>query len=101
MKRTKTEDANKILADAQGERCFWVNNGPVLRNLYELYGALKEMSNRTFQHHVNNEKNDFSAWVKEVIGDEKLANELLKSKNKLTAAKYVESRITALKKMCA
>lgn len=98
MKKLKSEDAKKILSDIEGEKCFWVNNGPILRNLYELYGALKEMGNRTFQHHANKEKNDFSAWVKEVIGDEKLANDLLKAKNKVSAAKTVESRITMLKK---
>lgn len=100
MKKINTENAKKILSDVEGWKCFWVNNGPVLRNLYELYGALKEMGNKTWQHHASKDKNDFAAWVKEVIGDEKLASDLLKAKNKLTAAKYVEARITALKKLC-
>ncbi len=100
MKKTSNEDAKKYLSDVEGGRCFWVNNGPILKNLYELYGALKEMGNRTWQHHASSEKNDFAAWVKDVIGDEKLANDLLKAKNKLTAAKHVEARITSLKKIC-
>ena len=95
------EDARRILAQIGGERCFWVNNGPVLSNLDELYKALSEMKKETFTHHVNAEKNDFAAWVKEVSGDQKLAEDLLRVKSKKGMALKIKQRIAYLKKAAA
>lgn len=92
------EEARRYLCNTSPEQCFWVNNGPILKNLEELANALPEMSNETFHHHVNNEKNDFSNWIRDAIGDEKLANDLLSSKNKDSAFKKVRSRLNSLKK---
>ena len=92
------EEAKKYLCDTSPEQCFWVNNGPILKNIEELANALPEMSNDIFHHHVNNEKNDFSNWVKDVIGDDKLANDLLSSKTKDSAVKKIRSRLNSLKR---
>lgn len=95
------DEAKKYLCDIAPEQCFWVNNGPILKNLEELANALPEMSNDTFHHHMNNEKNDFSAWINDVIGDKALANELLSSKNKESAVKKLQKRLNSLKKKAA
>ena len=92
------EEAKRYLCDAAPEQCFWVNNGPIVKNLEELANAMPQMSDETFKHHVSNEKNDFSAWVNDVVGDKKLANDLLSSKNKISAANKVISRLNSLKK---
>ncbi|MBS3105399.1 hypothetical protein J4234_04030 [Candidatus Woesearchaeota archaeon] len=92
------EEARKYLCDTASEQCFWVNNGPILKNLEELANILPDMDNETFNHHVNNGKNDFSGWVNDVIGDKKLANDLLSSKNKESALKKVKNRLNSLKK---
>src|SRR3989338_2486683 len=92
------EEAVNYLRNVAPEQCFWVNNGPILKNLEELSNALPQMSSDTFSHHVNNEKNDFSNWVRHVIGDEKLANDLLSSKSRESALKKVSSRLDSLKK---
>ena len=95
----KTKDeAKRYLCDAAPEQCFWVNNGPILKNIEGLANVLPELSSETFQHHVNKEKNDFSAWVKDVIGDKKLANDLLSSRSKDSALKKVRGRLNSLKK---
>ena len=57
------------------------------------------MSNETYSYHANKEKNDFSKWINDVIGDKKLANELLSSKNKESALNKIRSRLNSLKKM--
>lgn len=88
----------KYLSDASPEQSFWVNNGPVLKNLNELADFLPQMNNDIYSHHVNKDKNDFSKWVNDIIGDQKLANDLLSSKNKESAVKKVRSRINSLKK---
>ncbi|MBI2558334.1 hypothetical protein HYW20_03345 [Candidatus Woesearchaeota archaeon] len=92
------DNVKGYLNDAAPEQCFWVNNGPILKNLEELANALMQMNDDTFRHHVNNNKNDFSSWVNDVIGDKKLANELLSSKTKISAAKKVVTRLGSLKK---
>lgn len=92
------EEAKRYLCNAAPEQCFWVNNGPILRNIEELASYLPDMPNEAFQHHVNNEKNDFSSWIKDVIGDGKLANEILSSKSKDSAVKKIRNRLNSLKK---
>ena len=95
------DEARKYLCDAAPEQCFWVNNGPVLKNLDELASALPEMNNESFHHHVNNEKNDFSSWINDVIGDKKLANDLMSSKNRESAVKKIRNRLNTLKKIAS
>ena len=92
------DEARRFLSDCAPEQCFWVNNGPILKNIEELASTLPDISDDIFQHHVNSEKNDFSNWIKYVIGDEKLANDVLSSKNKDSALKKVRNRLNALKK---
>ena len=95
---TTKDEAKRYLCDAAPEQCFWVNNGPILKNVEELASILPEMSDETFHHHVNDEKNDFSNWIKNVVGDQKLANDLLSSRNKESALNKLRTRINSLKK---
>lgn len=92
------EEAKKYLCDVAPEQCFWVNNGPILKNLEELANYFPEISDEMFNYHVSSEKNDFSNWVRDVIGDAKLANDLLSPKNKESAAKKITNRLNSLKK---
>ena len=71
----------------------------LLKNLDELANALPEMGDDTFHHHVNNEKNDFSSWIKEALGDQRLANDLLSSKSREFIAKKIRNRLNSLKKI--
>ena len=92
------DEARRFLSNAAPEQCFWVNNGPILKNLEELANALPDMSDDTFMHHANNEKNDFSNWVKDIIGDQKLANDLLSSRTRYSALAKIRNRLNSLKK---
>ncbi|MEK6968536.1 MAG: hypothetical protein AABX51_07970 [Nanoarchaeota archaeon] len=58
------------------ENPFYLNNGKVLNNLNELSNELISMDSDTFHHHVNDQKNDFSNWIKDVIHSPELAIEL-------------------------
>ncbi len=51
----------------------------------------------TFSYHSNETKTDFSNWVRDVIGDEKLSRNLLKSTTRAQAAKSVANRVAWLK----
>ena len=92
------DEAKAYLNDVAPEKCFWVNNGPILKNLDEFANCLPQMSDECFQHHANKEKNDFSNWVNDAIGDKKLANDLLSSKAKGSMVKKVKNRLNSLKK---
>jgi len=95
-KSVSLEDAERILADASPEQCFWVNNGPIIRNLSEMADALGPMKDEIFSHHVNKEKNDFGNWVRDVLKDEELANDIARIKSKERILKKVQSRLKKL-----
>jgi hypothetical protein len=93
---TKTA-AKDRLSDVSDEKRFWCHDGRYLKNLEELEAALEQMTNDTFAYHSSESKTDFSNWVRDVIGDEKLARDLLKATTRAQAAKNVASRIEWLK----
>ena len=93
-KKTKEKPS---LISAEDKSCFWINNGPVLKNLNDLKGSLLIMSKETFNYHVNKEKNDFAAWIKEVLKDNALANKLAKTKTLKSTIKAIENRLKKYK----
>lgn len=97
MPRLTKEDAERLLGSVPEQCPFFVCDGGVLRSMEELSAALRRMDSGTYSFHANKEKNDFSNWVRDIIGDEKLAKDLEKSRNKTSAAKKVAARIQALK----
>lgn len=88
--------AENWLGDVPQGKQFWCRDGRILKNLPELEVALMQMTEETFRYHSNETKNDFSKWVREVIGDEELARDLQKSTTRLQAAKSVADRVTWL-----
>ncbi len=87
----KTEKLPVIQADENSS--FWVNNGPVLRNIKDLADGLKNMSEELFAYHVSADKNDFASWVGNILKDEKLAKSLSKSKTLKSTIKAVSARL--------
>ena len=97
MIRTKQE-ATRALSDAPMENHFWVCDGRVLKNLYELRSAMRKMKKDIYSHHATDERNDFSNWVKDIMGDTKLAGDLSKAESKRAAINVLSERIKWLKK---
>lgn len=89
--------AEARLADVPEGKQFWCSDGRVLRSLPELEAALNEMSEGTFRYHCNEAKSDFSNWVRDVIGDEKLSRDLQRSPTQAQAANSVASRVAWLR----
>lgn len=85
--------AKKELINADDAHLFWVKGNGALRNLKDLAENLKTMTDDTFAHHVNTEKNDFANWVSEILKDNRLANELRRAKTRLTSLKKAEARL--------
>lgn len=91
---SKKEQAEKLLYKVPEEYVFWCHDGTVFRDLKDLANGLIAMSDETYAYHVTPEINDFSNWVRDVIKDEKLANDLALTSNKVQAAEYVKARMT-------
>ena len=58
------------------ENYFFLNDGRVLKDMFELAETLENISHDVFFHHVNDSKNDFSNWIKDVFGNKDLAEEI-------------------------
>lgn len=92
------QDAARVLTDVIGEKRFFCHDGCIIKNLPELANCLNHMTEDSFRHHVTSWKNDFSNWVRDVLGDDRLAKDLAKSPNHLEAAKIATDRVTWLQK---
>ena len=97
MVKITSQAARQRLADVPGDKQFWCNDGRILKNLEELATALEQMSDDVYRFHVNEVKSDFSNWVKDVIGEENLAKDLLKSVTRKQALISVNGRLKWLK----
>jgi hypothetical protein len=75
---------------------FWCHDGSVFEDLRELAEGLAAMSDETFFYHSNPEKQDFANWVRDVIEDAWLADELARATSRLQAAECVVNRIAWL-----
>lgn len=93
------EDANLILMDVVPKYEFNIHMGTSIKNLQELADALEIMNENTFKHHVTNEKNDFSNWVRDAVGDISLSKDLLKAKTREKSFKLVSQRIKQIEKL--
>jgi glycogen debranching enzyme len=79
------EDAQRVLRHVSDEKRFYCHDGKILNNLYELKNALEKMSHACYIHHV-----------RDVLGDEKLANDLVKAPAQKEAALIIKDRIAWL-----
>jgi hypothetical protein len=55
---------------------FYAIDGQTFKSLLDLMNGLEVMDENTFNHHVNNSKNDFSNWIKGVFGDFRLSDSI-------------------------
>ncbi len=97
MVRITKSVAEERLGNVSQEKQFWCHDGRYLKNLQELKVAMEQMTEETFRYHSNEAKSDFSNWVRDVIGDEKLSRDLQKSTTREQAAKSVADRLDWLK----
>lgn len=61
---------------------FYLIDGSVVKDLFELADAFDRMSDDVFYYHVTQERNDFYNWVKGVFNKTKLAEHILTAPSK-------------------
>jgi hypothetical protein len=91
--RTKKEVAELWLRDVAHDKMFWFHDGRMVKNLDQLATTLREMLEEMFHYHATGDKNDFGSWVRDVVGDLTLANQLQTATTQATAARRVEARL--------
>ncbi len=92
-----SRNAKALFLDLPRGHRFWLVTGGEINNLTELYRSLISMSPEVFSHHVNDSRDDFAAWVGEVLGDTVLARRLRASHTKHEHVEIVKHRIDELK----
>lgn len=85
--------AKRVLVQAQGEQCFWTNNGAIISTLIDLSNLLSSIHGDVYEYHVRKEKNDFADWVEFVLGDRELASGLRKARTPKSAHTCVVRRL--------
>jgi len=78
--------------DVPDIKSFITLDGDKIKNLSELSEKLETMQDKVYKHHVNEEKNDFSKWVNDVMDDEELAQDLMGTEKQ-------EAQVAVLKAM--
>ncbi len=58
------------------DQYFYLHGGGSLRSIEELFAELQTMDQTTFRHHVNQQRNDFASWVRDVMDDRFLAKNI-------------------------
>lgn len=79
MPKKRTVKKSKVKPkSAKPDHYFILVTGVPLKNLKELANALETMNDWVFNHHVNESRNDFAAWAKEVLNETGLSEEIEK-----------------------
>jgi len=90
------EEAKRRLGDVPDDKRFWCHDGKTIKNVRELRKALTDMSDETFHYHLSEGRNDFSKWVREVVADDKLAEDFSRTRSRMQASQVVAARISFL-----
>jgi predicted metal-dependent HD superfamily phosphohydrolase len=96
MERNRRLDARKILADVPPEKAFYCHEDGYFQNLQQLLAGLENLPDDIYSYHVNPDNNDFANWIRDVIGDTKLARDMIKAPDRAAAVKAVSSRVKYL-----
>ena len=84
----------RALVEAPPEKRFWVNCGPILKDLRDLGDALASgISDAQFSHHVNAARNDFANWVEVVLDDAACSKALQRAKTRRAAQRVVKTHL--------
>jgi hypothetical protein len=95
----KKTGSKKYLAKVPETMVFWCHDGQVFNDLDQLIQGFDLMSDDTFMYHANEDKNDFSCWILDVIGDADLSEVIKKARTKADAKKITEKRKQDLSKL--
>lgn len=92
-KQVYVKISTKILGEAPQEFEFYLQDGKKLKSVYELVDSLEHMNDGLFRQHVNDAKNDFSNWIKDVFEEPSLAKEIHKIQDRIEMQKLLMRKL--------
>jgi hypothetical protein len=92
-KKLTLSRAKNILKVVPNSKSFWLCTNAYLRSLNTLASALEEVGDEVFRYHVDKYKNDFAAWVKDIIEDKDLAREISRIKTRTTLVRKIMENV--------
>jgi hypothetical protein len=82
-KEAKLKKAEKVAKkEINPENYFVLGNGGVIKSIEEFGSTLDHLSDDEFRYHVNDTKNDFANWIRDVFAETELAEKLFATKDK-------------------
>ncbi|MBW2965095.1 hypothetical protein KY363_06565 [Candidatus Woesearchaeota archaeon] len=72
----KSRKTVKASQEIPPEKYFVLCDGTRIKDMHELALMLDRISDEQFGYHVNDSKNDFSNWIRDVFGQHELADAL-------------------------
>jgi len=90
--------SKKYLEKVPETMVFWCHDGQIFHDINDLMVGFDVMTEETFLYHANDDKNDFSCWIVDVIGDGDLGKEIKKAKSRKQAREATKMRYSDLTK---
>lgn len=87
--RVEVMVTSKALHEAPEQYHFVLHDGRRIRSLYELVDELETMSDENFRGYVNDMKNDFATWTKDVFDEQHLAEEISRMQHRVDMQRAV------------
>ena len=89
----KVTVSKKIMGRAPEEYSFVLHDGRKLKTAYELIDELETMSEESFRNYVNEMKNDFANWLRDVFQEKHLADEMLKIRSRADTQRAIQKHL--------
>jgi hypothetical protein len=83
------------------EQYFILRNGQPVKSLQELMTILDYIDDTTFDHHVNDYRNDFATWIENAVGDVALAQQIRAATDRDSMAAVLRAKEYDAKKALA
>lgn len=90
------EQGKRLLTDVKEDEHFKTIDGRTLKSVRELVLLLETYHDDHFNHHVNEHRNDFAAWVEHSIGDRVLADRIRAADSQLAIQQAIAGRLEEL-----
>lgn len=71
------------------EKRFVLNDGRQIESLFQLIDELETMGEDVFRHHVNEMRNDFANWARDVFTAPSLAEEMQKMRDRIDTQRAI------------
>lgn len=95
---TKKKSGARAFPEIPPEKYFVLSDGTQIKNMNELALMLDRISDEQFSYHVNENKNDFSNWIRDVFGQHEIADNLSGIKCKKESQIYLLKKVLAKKR---